>query len=129
MLHLFNRRYRTLEELESIREHRTKGVRNILVVTGIIFLTFVAFLGGMLVVPPMLTLETLRLEQERAELMLRRAKAEEAEARSRYMWMMDPEYFEQLARDRANQAKDGEKVIRRPSPEELRRANQQKKDG
>ncbi len=122
MLHLFSRRRRTLEELESIREDRTKGVRHILVVSGIIFLALVAFLGSMLVVPPMLDLQALRLEQERAELMLRRAQAEEAEARSRFMWMMDPEYFEQLARDRANQAKEGEKVIRRPSPRELRQA-------
>lgn len=128
MLHLFSRRRRTLEELESIRADRSKGVRHIMVVSGIIFLALVAFLGSMLVVPPMLTLEALRLEQERAELMLRRAKADEAEARSRYMWMMDPEYFEQLARDRANQAKDGEKVIRRPSPEELRRAKEKLKD-
>ncbi len=120
MMHLFSRRRRTLEELESIREDRTKGVRHILVVSGIIFLALVAFLGSMLVVPPMLDLQALRLEQERAELMLRRAQAEEAEARSRFMWMMDPEYFEQMARDRANQAKDGEKVIRRPSPRELR---------
>lgn len=124
MLHLFSRRRRTLEEIEIIRVDRTKGVHHIMVVSGIIILAFVAFLGSMLVVPPMLTLEELRLEQERAEMLLRQARAEEAEAKSRFIWMMDPEYFEQMARDRANQAKDGEKVIRQPSPEELRRAKQ-----
>ncbi|MBR5523319.1 MAG: hypothetical protein IKV82_07635 [Akkermansia sp.] len=124
MFHLFSRHRRTLEELEIIRADRSKGVHHIMVVSGIIILAFVAFLGSMLVVPPMLTLEALRLEQERAEMLLRRAKAEEAEAKSRFMWMMDPEYFEQMARDRANQAKEGEKVIRQPSPEELRRAKQ-----
>ena len=124
MLHLFSRRRRTLEEIEIIRVDRSKGVHHIMVVSGIIILAFVAFLGSMLVVPPMLTLEELRLEQERAEMLLRQARAEEAEAKSRFIWMMDPEYFEQMARDRANQAKDGEKVIRQPSPEELRRAKQ-----
>lgn len=124
MFHLFSRRRRTLEEIEIIRVDRTKGVHHIMVVSGIIILAFVAFLGSMLVVPPMLTLEELRLEQERAEMLLRQARAEEAEAKSRFIWMMDPEYFEQMARDRANQAKDGEKVIRQPSPEELRRAKQ-----
>ncbi len=124
MFHLFSRRRRTLEEIEIIRVDRSKGVHHIMVVSGIIILAFVAFLGSMLVVPPMLTLEELRLEQERAEMLLRQARAEEAEAKSRFMWMMDPEYFEQMARDRANQAKDGEKVIRQPSPEELRRAKQ-----
>ncbi|MBQ1961166.1 MAG: hypothetical protein II349_06560 [Akkermansia sp.] len=128
MLNFFRRYRPTLEELESLREHRSKGVRNIMEVSGIIFLAFVALAGGMALVPPLLALEGLRLEQERAELLLRRAKAEEAEARSRYMWMMDPEYFEQVARDRANQAKDGEKVIRRPAPGDLRRTKEAPKD-
>ena len=34
--------------------------------------------------------------------------------------MSDPEYFEQVARDRANQAKTGEYIIRRPTADELR---------
>lgn len=113
---LFHRKRRTLEELENIRVTRSDGIRRVLGVSGIIFLALVAFLASMLILPPMLELQTLRQEREHAELMLQCAQAEEAEALSRLHWiMMDPEYFEQLARDRANQAKDGEKVIRRPS--------------
>lgn len=115
-LRLFHRKRRTLEELENIRVTRSDGIRRVLGVSGIIFLALVAFLASMLVLPPLLDLQTLRQEREQAELALRRARAKEAEALSRLHWiMMDPEYFEQLARDRANQAKDGETVIRRPS--------------
>lgn len=122
MLPFLRRRHRTLEEIEDLRATRTTGIRHILGVSGIIFLALVAFLAAMLVLPPMLDLQALQQEKERAELRLQRARAEEAEAHSRYLWMMDPEYYEQLARDRANQAKAGEKVIRRPSPEEVKRS-------
>jgi hypothetical protein len=68
-----------------------------------------------------------RLEQEReqAQHQLRRAKAVEAEAYNRLLWMSDPEYFEQMARDRANQAKAGEHIIRRPTAEERQKMEQE----
>ena len=97
-----------------MQHSRSMGIRHVLVVSGLIFLALVAFLASMLVLPPMLELENLRHEKERVELRLQRAQFEEAEAHNRFLWMMDPEYFEQIARDRANQAKEGETVIRRP---------------
>lgn len=113
---LFPHRKRpTLEELEFIRQSRSLGIRRVLGVSGLIFLALVAFLASMLVLPPLLELQTLRQEKERVERKLQRARDEEDEAHSRFLWMMDPEYFEQIARDRANQAKEGETVIRRPS--------------
>lgn len=113
---LFPRRKRpTLEELEEIRQNRSLGIRRVLGVSGLIFLSFVAFLASMLVLPPLLELQTLRQQKERVEQRLERARYEEEEAHSRFLWMMDPEYFEQIARDRANQAKEGETVIRRPA--------------
>lgn len=105
----------TLEEQEAIRRTRSQGIRSVLGVSGLIFLALVAFLATMLVLPPMLELQTLRREKERVERRLKRAQDEEDEAHSRFLWMMDPEYFEQIARDRANQAKEGETVIRRPA--------------
>lgn len=125
----FRRKRPTLEEQEVIRQSRSQGIRRVLSVSGLIFLALVAFLACMLVLPPMLELQNLRREKERVELRLKRAQDEEHEAHSRFMWMMDPEYFEQIARDRANQAKEGETVIRRPAtpeqtpprPAELRR--------
>lgn len=104
------------------------GIRRVLGVSALIFLGFVAFLGSMLILPPMLELQKLKQEKEHTEFQLRRARAEEAEAHSRYLWMTtDPEYYEQLARDRADMAKDGETVIRRPSPADLRRQQQQRR--
>lgn len=115
MLPNFLRRNRTtLEEQEIIRQSRSRGIRHVLSVSGLIFLALVAFLASMLVLPQRLELQTLHREKERVELRLKRAQEEETEAHNRYLWMMDPEYFEQIARDRANQAKDGETVIRRP---------------
>lgn len=115
-MRLFPKRRRpTQEELEYTRQNRSLGIRHVLSVSGLIFLALVAFLASMLVLPPLLELQTLRREKEQVELRLQRAQYEETEAHNRYLWMMDPEYFEQIARDRANQAKEGETVIRRPS--------------
>ncbi len=84
-------------------------------ICGLIFLALEAFLGTMLVLPAWLELQTLRQQRELAIVKLDNAREEEEEAHDRFIWMMDPEYFEQVARDRANQAKEGEIVIRRPS--------------
>lgn len=115
-MRLFPKRRRlTQAELEFMQQNRSLGIRHVMVVSGLVFLALVAFLASMLVLPPMLELEKLRHEKERVELRLQRAQLEEAEAHNIYLWMMDPEYFEQIARDRANQAKKGETVIRRPN--------------
>lgn len=114
-MRLFPRRRPTQEEIEFTQQTRSAGIRRVLGVSGLIFLALVAFLASMLVLPPLLELQTLRREKERVELRLQHAQHEEAEAHNRYIWMMDPEYFEQIARDRANQAKEGETVIRRPN--------------
>ena len=115
-MRLFPKRRRlTHAELEYVQQNRSLGIRHVLVVSGLIFLALVAFLASMLVLPPMLELEKLRHEKERVEKRLQRAQYEEMEAHNLYLWMMDPEYFEQVARDRANQAKEGETVIRRPN--------------
>ncbi len=125
---LLRRSYPTLEELEAIRNQRTMGIRRVMGVSGLILLGFVSFLGTMLVLQPMLELQQLRQQQAHAEYLLKRARAEEAEAHSRYLWMTDPEYYEQLARDRADMAREGEVIIRRPSPADLRRMQQEKKN-
>lgn len=106
----------TLEEQEVIRQSRSQGIRRVLSVSGLIFLALVAFLACVLVLPQRLELQNLQREKERAELRLKRAQEEEEAAHNRFLWMMDPEYFEQMARDRANLAKEGETVIRRPAP-------------
>lgn len=110
----FKGRRRTLEELEDIRTIRSVGIRRVIAVAGIIFLALVVFLASMLILPPMLELKTLEKEKAHYEVLLKRAKEAEKEAHDSFLWMSDPEYFEQIARDRANQAKDGETVIRRP---------------
>lgn len=113
------RRMPTLEELEEQRLHRSAGIRGMLKVAGIIVLVVVAFISSMLLLTPMLELHTLEQERDRALAQLERTRAIETEARNRFLWMSDPEYFEQIARDRANQAKAGEYIIRRPTAEQL----------
>ena len=115
----------TLEELEALRSQRTRGIRRVMGVSGLILLGFVAFLGSMLVLQPMLELQDLKLKKEQTEYQLRKAQAEEEEARDRVLWMNDPEYYENVARDRADMAKEGETIIRRPTPADLKRMRKQ----
>ncbi len=114
-----SRRIPTLEEIQEQRDIRSKGIHGMIKVAGIIFLVLVALIASMLLLTPILELHTLEQERDRAEQQLRRAKATEVEAYNKLLWMSDPEYFEQMARDRANQAKVGERIIRRPTAEEL----------
>lgn len=110
------RRRRTREEIELRREQQTQGIWHVLGICGLIFLALETFLGTMLVLPAWLEVKSLRQQKDSASHRLIKAMEEEEEAHNRYIWMMDPEYFEQTARDRANQAKEGETVIRRPTP-------------
>ena len=114
----FRRPRPSLDELEAIRASRADGVRRVISVAGGIVLVFIAFIASLLVLTPLLETANLRQEKAEVEEQLRRAQQEEEEAHNRFRWMADPEYFEQQARDRANQAKADEVVIRRPSPEE-----------
>ncbi|MBR5331115.1 MAG: septum formation initiator family protein [Akkermansia sp.] len=121
----FTRRTPTLEEIEAQRINRTRGISGMLKVAGIIVLVLVAFLASMLLLTPLMELHSLEQEREQAQRQLVRAKAVEAEAYNRFLWMSDPEYFEQMARDRANQAKAGEHIIRRPTAEERQKMEQE----
>lgn len=114
----FQRLRPTLEELDLRRSTRAEGIRGVLKIFGIVFILLVTFLVSMLLLTPLVDLYLLEQEKERVERQLQTAKAEEAEANDRLRWMMDPEYFEQLARDRANMAKDGEIIVRRPTAEQ-----------
>ena len=120
------RRMPTLEEIERERDRRSRGIRSMLKVAGIIFLALVAFISSMLLLNPMLQLHSLEQEKVRAEQQLLKARQVESEAYHRFLWMDDPEYFEQIARDRANQAKAGEHIVRRPTAEELKQLEQEK---
>lgn len=119
-LPFFKHRIPTLLELEEQRDLRTRGIRGMIKVTGIIILVLVALIASMLLLNPILELHLLEQERDRAQVQLQNAKAREAEAHNKSLWMNDPEYFEQIARDRANQAKEGEFIIRRPTAEERR---------
>ncbi|MBQ5665998.1 MAG: septum formation initiator family protein [Akkermansia sp.] len=121
----FTRRTPTLEEIEAQRINRTRGISGMLKVAGIIVLVLVAFLSSMLLLTPLMELHSLEQEREQAQRQLLRARAVEAEAYNRFLWMSDPEYFEQMARDRANQAKAGEHIIRRPTAEERQKMEQE----
>ncbi len=115
----------TLEEIETQRYQRTQGIRRVMGVSSLILLGFVSFLGSMLVLQPMLELQELRHDKEQKEYQLELARKEEQEARNRALWMNDPEYYETTARDRADMAKPGETIIRRPSPADLQRMKRQ----
>ncbi len=110
-------------EREMLAAQRTSGVRQVVRVAAVIVLVIAAFLGSMIVLSPLFDLYELREEKELMEQKLERARRIEQKYRNRYEWMQDPEYYEQIARDRANMAKEGETIIRpaepkRTSPEE-----------
>ena len=109
----FKKRRRTTEEWERLRQEDSRGLSRVLAMLGLIFLVLESFLAVMLVLPAWLEWQELVFDREYAEQNLQRTQQAEEEAHNRLIWMMDPEYFEQIARDSVNQAKDGEKVIRR----------------
>lgn len=117
-MRIFPRRRRNLDERDALRVQRSVGIRGVLGVVAVILLVVVGFIASMVVLSPLFELNNLREEKGIALKQLEQAQREEKMAQDRYHWMMDPEYFEQVARDRANMAKDGETVIRRPSPQD-----------
>lgn len=126
-LPFFSRRIPTLQEIEEQRDKRSRGIRGMIKVTGVIFMVLVAIIASMLLLTPVLELHTLEQERDRARQRLNQARSTEAEAYNKFLWMSDPEYFEQIARDRANQAKAGEHIVRRPTAEELKQMEQEKR--
>lgn len=103
-------------EQELLKRKREKGVNSLIRAGAFILLSLIFFLGGSLVLTPLIQLHALRQQQLVAEQLLEQVKEEEADAINRYIWTQDPEYYEQIARDRANMAKPGETVVRRPAP-------------
>lgn len=131
MLPFLKKHRPTLEEIEEIRTNRTEGIRRVIAVFGIIFLVLVSFLVSMLVLTPLLELYALKQEKEHVEYLLSQKRKEEEEAHNRFRWTADPEYFENLARDRANMAMEDETIIRRPAepePDEGATPQQQRRD-
>ncbi|MGN0820785.1 MAG: septum formation initiator family protein [Akkermansia sp.] len=108
--------YYDSSEPESPENARERGVNSLIRVFAIILLSLFFFVGGSIVLTPLIQLHALRQQQQVAEQTLERVKEEEAEAINRYLWIQDPEYYEQIARDRANMAKPGEVVVRPPAP-------------
>lgn len=111
----FRRRsHLSLEERENRRTIRSEGIRGILLVFGMVFLCFVAFVGLTLVLLPMLDLRS--LEQERDRKLQELAAAKKEEKRSRQICNAlesDPEFNEVMARDKGL-AKPGENVVKFP---------------
>lgn len=129
MIPLFRLHRRSVKEQDESRAVRANGIRGVLKVSGIIFLVLVAFLVSMVLLTPFLKLYSLKQEKEHVEVQLHHAKEEEEEARNRLLWAQgDAEYYEQIARDRANQAKEGEHVIRRPADEDEPQPTAPKRD-
>lgn len=108
------------DELELLRRERTEGIGSILPVFGLILMVSLAFLASLIVLTPLFGLHRLEQEKETAKAALRQAQDDMIRAHDEYIWMQDPEYFEQIARDRANLAKVDEIIIRRP--EAIKRA-------
>ncbi len=96
---------------EAQNEHMAEGTRALIAVLGLILLVLVAFAGSLLVLQPRKLRDDLKNELQEAREELARAKQEVERARERYLWMQDPEYLEQIARDVAQQAYPEERVI------------------
>ncbi|MFI3244348.1 MAG: septum formation initiator family protein [Akkermansia sp.] len=113
-----NKRQRSLEQMQGIeREERNHGLERIYFL--LIVLLFISICVGVsaFLLPPHTELASLREELEAKREQVARAKAKEEQARAHLKWLEDPEYAEQIARDQANQAMEGETIIR-PKPAE-----------
>lgn len=113
-------RPRRIDELELVRQQRSEGIKHILPVFGLILLVSIAFLSSLIVLTPLFGLRRLEEERTGMQKQLVQARADMERAHNEFHWMQDPEYFEQIARDRANLAKEGETVLRPADPEKKR---------
>ncbi len=113
-----NKRQRSLDKMQGIeREERNEGISRIYFL--LVVLLFIGIFIGVafIILPPHTELASLREELEAKREQVARAKAQEEQARAHLKWLEDPEYAEQIARDQANQAMEGETIIR-PKPVE-----------
>lgn len=111
----FGRGGYSIDERERRRSSRSEGVRDILFVSGLIMLFFVAFLGLTFVLQPMLGLNAAEQDRERARQELAETLAEEKRQHDIYAAMeTDAELNEAMARDNGF-ARPNEKVIRIPA--------------
>lgn len=115
-------RPRRIDELELVRQQRSEGIKHILPVFGLILLVSIAFLSSLIVLTPLFGLRQLEEERSGMQKQLVRARADMERAHNEFRWMQDPEYFEQIARDRANLAKEGEIILRPAETDEKRDA-------
>lgn len=111
----FGRSGLSLDERERRRSSRSEGVRDILYVSGLILLFFVAFLGLTFVLLPMLDLRATEQERDRRLQELQATLAEEKRQRDICTALeRDPEFNEVMARDKGL-ARPGETVIHIPA--------------
>ncbi len=101
---------------DSALEERDDGIRSVVSVLGLILIVLVSLVISMLILTPQFELHHLRQELAETQLLLKKARQREQEALNNYRWMQDPEYFEQIARDRATLALPEEHVIRQAEP-------------
>ncbi len=113
-----NKRQRSLEKMQGIeREERNEGLQRIYFLLAVLAFIIVFVGVAFFILPPHTELASLREELEAKREQVARAKSQEEQARAHLKWLEDPEYAEQIARDQANQAMQGEIIIR-PKPVE-----------
>jgi len=100
-----------MEDQQFLRDKRISGMRSLVFSLGIIFLLALAFVMAILIIPPHGDLYQLEEKLQTTKAERARSKRDAKIAKKNLEWMQDPEFIEQIARDRANLAYPDEKII------------------
>lgn len=106
----------SLAEMQGIEPENTPQLRSISLLLAIVAIGILVISLTAIMLPSHAELASLRERLRHTEEQLAKAKKEEEQARNHLKWMQDPEYAEQIARDKANQALPFETIIRFQKP-------------
>ncbi len=107
----------SLQEKEHRRKEREEGFNSLLLVAGITLIIFVSFMAIVLLVTPHLELVRLEKQLHQSQLHYVQVVNQYQEAQKHLRRMEDPEYYENMARDRVHRARENERIIHPAKPE------------
>ncbi len=107
-----SKKHYTLIDKENIRAKHAAGMQQFVRLLAIVLLILILPIVSIWSIYPRTKREAELRKLEQAQEEYRKAKQAELQAQNHLRWMEDPEYFEQIVRDKANLAQPDEKVIR-----------------
>ncbi len=107
----------SLQEREQRQKEREEGFNSLLRVGAVTLFIFISFMAIVLLVTPHLELVRLEKQLHQSQLQYEQVLSQYQEAQKHLKRMDDPEYYENMARDRVHRARENERIIHPAKPE------------